>query len=52
MSLSIGITTNRNRQFSHYGEIAEAASEMKVYAKRTKGSCFKTDKRRLPQNGE
>lgn len=52
MSLSIGITTNRNREFSHYGEVAEAASEMKVYAKRTKGSCFKTDKRRLPQNGE
>jgi diguanylate cyclase (GGDEF)-like protein len=47
MTLSIGITTNINRQFSHYGEITEAVSEMKLYAKQTEGSCFRADKRRV-----
>jgi diguanylate cyclase (GGDEF)-like protein len=45
MTLSIGITSNRNRPFSHYGEISEAVSEMKRYAKRSKGSCYRADKR-------
>jgi diguanylate cyclase (GGDEF)-like protein len=47
MTISIGVTTNSNRRFSHYGEMTEAVSEMKVYAKRTKGSCYRTDKRRV-----
>ena len=48
LSLSIGITSNRNRSFSHYGEVTEAVSEMKRYAKRTGGSCYRSDKRRNP----
>ncbi len=46
--LSIGITSNKNRSFSHYGEMTEAVSEMKRYAKHYKGSCFKSDKRQTP----
>jgi len=49
MTLSIGITSNRNRPFSHYGEISEAVSEMKRYAKRAKGSCYRADKRHSAQ---
>jgi diguanylate cyclase (GGDEF)-like protein len=48
ISLSIGITSSRNHSFSHYGEVTEAVSEMKRYAKRTKGSCYRSDKRRNP----
>lgn len=48
MTISIGITAMRGRSFSHYGEITEAASEMKKYAKQFKESCFKSDRR---QNG-
>ncbi len=45
-SLSIGITDNGTRTFTHYGEMTEAASEMKKFAKRTRGSCIRPDKRR------
>jgi diguanylate cyclase (GGDEF)-like protein len=45
MTISIGVTSNRNRAFSHYGEITEAVSEMKRHAKRSKGSCYRSDKR-------
>jgi len=45
MTLSIGVATNKNRTFSHYGEITEAVSEMKIHAKRSKGSCYRSDKR-------
>jgi len=45
MEISIGIAHNKSREFSHYREIAEAASEMKKYAKREGGGCFKTDRR-------
>jgi len=45
MSLSIGVTSSKNRAFSHYGEITEAVSEMKRLAKRSKGSCYRSDKR-------
>jgi diguanylate cyclase (GGDEF)-like protein len=48
ISLSIGITSNRNRPFSHFGEVTEAVSEMKHFAKRTKGSCYRADKRHNP----
>jgi diguanylate cyclase (GGDEF)-like protein len=48
MGISIGITETRNRAFTHYGEITEIAADMKRFAKRFTGSCFKTDKR---QNG-
>jgi diguanylate cyclase (GGDEF)-like protein len=45
IGISIGAAHNRFRKFSHYGEIAEVASEMKKHAKCTGGSCFKVDKR-------
>ena len=44
MTISIGVTSNKDRQFSHYGEITEAVSEMKRYAKHAKGSCYRSDK--------
>ena len=46
MTISIGITSNRFINFSHYGEIAEAATRMKNYAKKFKGSCLRACKRR------
>jgi diguanylate cyclase (GGDEF)-like protein len=45
MSISIGITETKARSFTHYGEITELASEMKKFAKKFQGSCFKSDKR-------
>ncbi len=45
ITISIGITHNSVRNFSHYGEITEVASEMKRFAKTFKGSCFKIDQR-------
>ncbi len=45
ITISIGITSNRTRVFSHYGELTEAVSEMKHYAKHHKGSCYRVDKR-------
>ena len=45
MSISIGVASNKNRVFSHYGELTEVVSEMKHHAKQSKGSCFRTDKR-------
>jgi diguanylate cyclase (GGDEF)-like protein len=45
LSLSIGIAHNTNRKFSHYGKVSEIATELKSYAKRFKGSCYKIDNR-------
>lgn len=45
MGVSIGIAHNKVRDFSHYGEMAEVASELKKFAKYTIGSCFRIDKR-------
>lgn len=45
ITISIGITQNKYRSFSHYGELTEIASEMKSNAKQNKGSCFKMDRR-------
>lgn len=46
MSLSIGITHNLYKNFSHYGEVAESLAEIKKYAKTIKGSFFVIDRRR------
>lgn len=46
VSISIGITDNRSKTWRHYGEMTEAASEMKKYAKQHKGSCCRYDRRR------
>lgn len=45
IEISIGIAHNKSKEFSHYGEIAEVASEMKNYAKREGGGCLKIDRR-------
>jgi GGDEF domain-containing protein len=45
IGLSIGVTGTGVRCFSHFGELTGAASEMKNYAKKTKGSSFNMDKR-------
>ena len=45
MTISIGIANNKAGYFSHYGEMTEIASKMKTHAKRSKGNCFKIDKR-------
>jgi diguanylate cyclase (GGDEF)-like protein len=52
MSISIGVASNRSRSFSHYGELTEIVSEMKHHAKRSKGSCFRSDKRITPHTKE
>ena len=44
-ALSIGIVTNRNRPFTHFGEMTEVASEMKKQAKQSWGSCYLCDRR-------
>jgi diguanylate cyclase (GGDEF)-like protein len=45
VALSIGITSNRFKFFSHYGQVTEVASEMKGQAKQIRGSCYSIDKR-------
>jgi len=45
MSISIGVTSNKSRTFGHYGEVTEAVSEMKRHAKRSRGSCYRSDRR-------
>lgn len=51
IGISIGIAHNKLKKFSHYGEMAEAASEMKKYAKDAGGGCFRTDKRQCAAAG-
>ncbi|MCX8069115.1 MAG: diguanylate cyclase [Thermodesulfovibrionales bacterium] len=46
MGLSIGIAHNQFKNFTHYGEVAELASDMKKYAKLSGGSCYKIDMRK------
>jgi diguanylate cyclase (GGDEF)-like protein len=49
MSLSIGITTNKNNEDAHYGQLVEVATEMKKVAKLKqagKGSSISVDQRK------
>ena len=45
MTLSIGIVTNRHREFTHPAQVSELATEMKSYAKTLPGSVFVVDRR-------
>src|SRR4026207_618851 len=45
MTLSIGVVTNRHRQFAHPAQVSELATEMKSYAKTLPGSVFVVDRR-------
>lgn len=46
MTLSIGVVTNRQRNFSHPARVSELATEMKSYAKTLPGSVHAVDRRR------
>jgi diguanylate cyclase (GGDEF)-like protein len=43
--ISIGVTDTAARSFSHFGELTGAASEMKNFAKKIKGSSYSVDRR-------
>jgi GGDEF domain-containing protein len=45
MTLSIGIVTNQERNFTHTAQVGELASEMKAYAKTKQGSIYVVDRR-------
>ncbi|MGH7562360.1 MAG: diguanylate cyclase [Gemmatimonadales bacterium] len=51
MTLSVGIVTNRHRNFAHPAEVSELATEMKSYAKTLPGSVYVVD-RRQTRSGE
>jgi diguanylate cyclase (GGDEF)-like protein len=54
MTISIGVVTNRERDFSSLDEIGRTAAEMKKYAKQIPGSSYAVDQRSTayPANGE
>lgn len=52
MGISIGITETRSHLFSHYGEVSQLASEMKKFAKKFKGSCYKSDRRQEKEDAK
>ncbi|MDI6726439.1 MAG: diguanylate cyclase [Smithellaceae bacterium] len=45
LSISIGITDNAAKRVSHYGQVVEAASHMKAFAKQKGGSVYCMDRR-------
>jgi diguanylate cyclase (GGDEF)-like protein len=46
MTISIGITHNKHRAFSHYSEISQVTSEMKHVSKNVEGSNVQMDRRK------
>jgi len=44
-AIAIGIATTTIRRFSHFGELTSAASEMKRFAKKARGSAYRVDRR-------
>jgi diguanylate cyclase (GGDEF)-like protein len=46
MTISIGITHNKHREFAHYSEISQVASEMKHFSKNVAGSNIQMDRRK------
>lgn len=46
MSVSVGIASNQYRKFKHFSEIAEAASEMKSFAKKQTNLRYAVDRRK------
>jgi GGDEF domain-containing protein len=45
LSITMGVVYTDGRRYTHYGEITEIASEMKQFAKRKAGSCYKINRR-------
>jgi diguanylate cyclase (GGDEF)-like protein len=52
MTLSIGIVTNRSRNFIHPAQVSELATEMKSYAKTLPGSVFVMDRRHQSESDD
>jgi diguanylate cyclase (GGDEF)-like protein len=48
-SLSIAVVSNHNNLFRHYGEVAEAAAQIKNYLKFMEGSNYLIDRRKPPE---
>lgn len=46
MTISIGVVTNRKRQFKHVVQVGEIAAEVKNYAKSKPGSLYFVDQRK------
>ena len=46
MTISIGISHNKFRKFSHYSQISQVAGEMKHFSKAVSGSCYRMDRRK------
>jgi len=47
MTISIGIAHNAHREFAHYSEISQVASEMKHCSKNIEGSNIQIDRRKV-----
>jgi GGDEF domain-containing protein len=45
MTLSIGVVTNEQREFTHTARVGELATEMKTFAKKLPGSVYAVDRR-------
>ncbi len=48
VSLSIGIVNAQQRKFDSYDEVSTVAAEVKSFAKKSAGSSFAIDERRMP----
>ncbi len=46
LTVSIGVVTNLEREFSHVGQISQTGAELKSYVKKLPGSNFVIDKRK------
>ena len=46
ITISIGVVTNKHRQFTHVARVAEIGAELKEYAKKQKGNSYVKDKRK------
>ncbi len=47
VSLSIGIVNAQQRKFDSYDEVSTVAAEVKSFAKKSAGSSFAIDERRM-----
>jgi GGDEF domain-containing protein len=45
ITIAIGVAGTATRRFSHFGELTSAASEMKQFAKKARGSACRVDRR-------
>jgi diguanylate cyclase (GGDEF)-like protein len=50
LSITIGVVYADGQYYTHYGEVTEIASEMKQFAKKRAGSCYKINRRSYNYN--